>query len=131
MTQRPEPSLPLSTRINRLFAVVHPRDAAERDNATVARQLTEAVGRPVDTAYVASLRDGGFDGAAPESDLLAALAGVFGVRADYLLGPAAVAAAIDRELELLATMRDAHVAGIALRGEGVDRAALARIITEP
>ncbi|MBF6194911.1 hypothetical protein [Nocardia implantans] len=124
--------LTLSRKINRLFAVVHPRDAPERSTESVARQAGEILGRPVPPGYLARLRDGEFDDrdacAAADADILGAVARSFGVAADYLLTRGPAAEAIDRELELLATMRDANVASIALRGSNIDRAMLAKII---
>ncbi|MFE7744483.1 hypothetical protein [Nocardia sp. NPDC057455] len=125
-------ALALSRKINRLFAVVHPRDAPERSVESVALQAGELLGRPVPPGYLARLRDGEFDdenaGAAVDAQILAAVARSFGVAADYLLTRGPAADAIDRELELLATMRDANVASIALRGSNIDRAMLAKII---
>ncbi|WP_159847344.1 hypothetical protein [Nocardia sp. CY41] len=125
-------ALALSHKINRLFAVVHPRNAPERSTESVAVQVSEFLGRPVDPGYLRRLRDGEFDdrntGATVDAAVLAAVARGFGVAADYLLTRGSTADAIDRELELLATMRDANVASIALRGSNVDRAMLAKII---
>ncbi|MGV9545034.1 hypothetical protein ACWDSF_27230 [Nocardia beijingensis] len=123
--------LTLSRKINRLFAVVHPRDSPERSTESVAGQVSEILGRPVPPGYLTRLRDGEFDrntGAAVDADILGAVARSFGVAADYLLTRGQGAEAIDRELELLATMRDANVASIALRGSNIDRAMLAKII---
>ncbi|MGY1948997.1 hypothetical protein [Nocardia asiatica] len=122
-------ALALSHKINRLFAVVHPRSAPERSTESVAAQVSEFIGRPVSASYLTRLRDGDFDQhAAADAEILAAVARGFGVAADYLLTAGPAADAIDRELELLATMRDANVASIALRGSNIDRAMLAKII---
>ncbi|MGK8501103.1 hypothetical protein [Nocardia asiatica] len=124
-------ALALSHKINRLFAVVHPRSAPERSTESVAAQVSEFIGRPVPASYLTRLRDGEFDdehAAAADAEILAAVARGFGVAADYLLTRGPAADAIDRELELLATMRDANVASIALRGSNIDRAMLAKII---
>ncbi|MFI6040687.1 hypothetical protein ACIA8C_03570 [Nocardia sp. NPDC051321] len=125
-------TLTLSHKINRLFAVVHPRSAPERSNAAVAEQAGDYLRRAVPASQLERLRSGEFDGenalGTVESDLLAAIAQSFGVAADYLTTTGPAAAAIDRELELLATMRDANVSSIALRGSNVDQSILARII---
>lgn len=122
----------LSHKINRLFAVVHPRSAPERSTASVAAQVSEFLGREVEAGYLARLRGGEFDhenrGRTLDVEILVAVARSFGVSADYLLTAGPAAAAIDRELELLATMRDANVASIALRGSNVDQSMLAKII---
>ncbi|WP_405161203.1 hypothetical protein OG203_33300 [Nocardia sp. NBC_01499] len=125
-------TLTLSHKINRLFAVVHPRSAPERSNATVAEQAGDFLRRAVPPSQLERLRRGEFDSesayATVELDVLAAIAQSFGVAADYLTTSGPAAAAIDRELELLATMRDANVSSIALRGSNVDQSILARII---
>ncbi|WP_069163589.1 hypothetical protein [Nocardia altamirensis] len=127
-----EATLMLSHKINRLFAVVHPRSAPERSTATVAEQAAEYLHRPLPSSYLERLRRGEFDSekasATVELDILAAIAQSFGVAADYLTTTGPAAAAIDRELELLATMRDANVASIALRGSNIDQSILAKII---
>ncbi|MGW4738808.1 hypothetical protein [Nocardia xishanensis] len=124
--------LPLSHKINRLFAVMHPRSAPERSTESVAEQVSGQLRRAVAASYLEELRGGRFDdehdGAAVEFELLAAIASCFGVAPRYLTTTGQAAASIDRELELLATMRDANVASIALRGSDVDRAMLARLI---
>ncbi|WP_378733546.1 hypothetical protein [Nocardia brasiliensis] len=125
-------TLTLSHKINRLFAVVHPRSAPERSNATVAEQAGDFLRRTIPVSYLERLRRGEFDSGTASStvevDVLAAIAQSFGVAADYLTTTGPAAEAIDRELELLATMRDANVSSIALRGSNVDQSILARII---
>lgn len=104
----------------------------ERSTVSVAAQISELLGREVQVSYLTRLRDGEFDhenGAGTvEVEILVAVARSFGVAADYLVTSGPAAAAIDRELELLATMRDANVASIALRGSNVDQSMLAKII---
>ncbi|MFD0363775.1 hypothetical protein ACFQZZ_20190 [Nocardia sp. GCM10030253] len=122
--------LALSHKINRLFTTVHPRSAPERTTSSVAEHVSDQLRREVRTTDIEKMRRGEFDSATAAVDVavLTAIAQCFGVSADYLTttGPAAVA--IDRELELLATMRDANVASIALRGSDIDPAMLTAII---
>ncbi|MEV6322785.1 hypothetical protein AB0M45_16555 [Nocardia sp. NPDC051787] len=122
----------LSHKINRLFAVVHPRSAPERSTASVAAQVSEFLGRELPASYLTRLRGGEFDhenaGRMVDVEILVAVARSFGVSPDYLVTSGPAAAAIDRELELLATMRDANVASIALRGSNIDNSMLAKII---
>ncbi|RJO79952.1 hypothetical protein D5S18_01460 [Nocardia panacis] len=129
-----EAPLPLSSKVNRLFAVLHPRSAPERDNAAVAEQVSALLARTGAPIYLERLRRGERDTethwSTADVEILAAIATAFGVAPDYLRTSGAAAAAIDRELELLATMRDANIASVALRGSAVDRAALARILDE-
>ncbi|MEV4125859.1 hypothetical protein [Nocardia sp. NPDC049707] len=126
VTSRVRPTL--SHKVNRLFATVHPRSEPERTTAAVAEQVGAQLGRIVPEDQLDRLRRGEFDSAPVGSELLTAIAQCFGVSADYLTTTGAAAAAIDRELELLATMRDANVASIALRGSDVDLAALTALI---
>ncbi|MEV0765512.1 hypothetical protein [Nocardia sp. NPDC050435] len=123
--------LSLSRKINRLFATMHPRSAPERSTASVAEQVSRALLRPIPPEHLDRMRDGVFDACDPVAigaDVLTALAHCFGVKPDYLTTSGPAALAIDRELELLATMRDANVASIALRGSDVDPARLAEVI---
>ncbi|WP_225724938.1 MULTISPECIES: hypothetical protein [unclassified Nocardia] len=126
--------LTLSHKINRLFAVVHPRSAPERSTETVAEHVTARLTRPIDAAQLERLRSGELDHLTDwtpaDLEVLAAIAQSFGVAPDYLTTTGTAAAAIDRELELLATMRDANVASIALRGGDIDQATLTQIIAD-
>ncbi|MEV6278339.1 hypothetical protein [Nocardia sp. NPDC051832] len=123
--------LPLSRKINRLFATMHPRSAPERSTESIAEQVSKALLRAIPAEHLDRMRGGMFDEydtVAVGADVLTALAHCFGVKPDYLTSSGAAAAAIDRELELLATMRDANVASIALRGSDVDPARLSAVI---
>ncbi|MFI7668405.1 hypothetical protein [Nocardia sp. NPDC049526] len=120
--------LTLSHKVNRLFATVHPRSEPERTTAAVAEQVGAQLGSTVPEEQLDRLRRGEFDSVPVGSELLSAIAQCFGVSADYLITTGAAAAAIDRELELLATMRDANVASIALRGSDVDLTTLTALI---
>ncbi|MFE7800037.1 hypothetical protein [Nocardia sp. NPDC057440] len=123
-------NLALSQKINRLFATVHPRSAPERSTSSVAEHVSGQLRREVRERDIDKLRRGEFDEAAAAVDVtvLTAIAQCFGVSADYLTTSGQAAIAIDRELELLATMRDANVASIALRGSDIDPATLTAII---
>ncbi|MFI9509409.1 hypothetical protein [Nocardia sp. NPDC052566] len=132
MTDAPGAGLSLSHKINRLFAVVHPRSAPERSTEAVAEQVGAQLRRTVAPSYLDALRRGDMDDetawATVDLEIVSAIAQSFGVAADYLTTAGPAAAAIDRELELLATMRDANVSSIALRGSDMDRSTLTRII---
>ncbi|MEV0295120.1 hypothetical protein [Nocardia sp. NPDC050710] len=120
--------LKLSRKINRLFATMHPRSAPERSTSSVAEEVSRTLRRTIPTNQIDKMRDGAFDDRGVESEVLAAIAQCFGVKPDYLTTTGASASAIDRELELLATMRDANVASIALRGSDMDLARLTALI---
>lgn len=118
----------LSHKVNRLFATVHPRSQPERTTASVAEQVGAQLGQDIPVSRIDRMRRGEFDAAPVGSDLLSAIAQCFGVSPDYLTSSGPAAAAIDRELELLATMRDANVASIALRGSDIDLTTLSALI---
>lgn len=131
MTDSTRNGLELSDKINRLFETMRPRSAPQRSTSSVAEQVSGALRRAIPTDHIDRMRAGAFDDRATEAaepEVLAAIAQCFGVKPDYLTTTGPSAAAIDRELELLATMRDANVASIALRGSEVDPARLARLI---
>uniref|UniRef100_UPI003F4976E3 hypothetical protein n=1 Tax=Nocardia suismassiliense TaxID=2077092 RepID=UPI003F4976E3 len=112
--------LPLSAKVDRLFAVFHTRTQPEQSNDDVARSISTILDREVEASELTALRNGAGDGRGAEVNLLAALAAHFQVPLDYLTDSGSVAAAIDRELRLLAAARDAGVRHLALRGDEVD-----------
>lgn len=123
--------LPLSGKINRLFATFHGRGEPEKTEPAVAAALTATLHRTIEPAYLAQLRAGSED-TRPESvprDLLDALARHFGVAVEYLHDHTEMARQIDQELDLLAALREASVTAVELRGEAPeDRRVLSRII---
>ncbi|MGY4102029.1 hypothetical protein ACW2Q0_21135 [Nocardia sp. R16R-3T] len=86
----------------------------------VARSVSATLGKIVSAAEVDALRTGAHDDRPFDTETLTAIAQHFQVPAVYLNGDDAAAAAIDRELRLLAAARDAGVRHLALRGDEVD-----------
>jgi hypothetical protein len=125
-------ALPLSVRVNRLFTTFHSRSETEQTNVAVARSASSVLGRIVAGDELATIRSGAFDTEHADTALLEAVAQHFEVPALYLTATAAnsVAAAIDRQLRLLAAARDAGLNGLALRGGGMDLDSLTRLLEQ-
>lgn len=131
MTNHLEPALPLSVRLNRLFAVFHRRGAPEQATTHVARLVEQILDQPVQEHDIDAIRAGARDRGGADDALLAALAQHFQIPPVYLTdkdGDGALA--IDRELRLLLAARDAGVRHIALRGDDVDVEALTTTLSE-
>jgi transcriptional regulator with XRE-family HTH domain len=90
-------------------------------NVLVATAIEQAGGPTISATYVWQLRKGLRDN--PTKHHIEALAGFFGVPASYFLDDD-TAAEIDAQLELLAAIRDAKVAELALRAQGLSSASL-------
>lgn len=124
MTQTPGQEGLLAQRLERLFHTVHPSGRGEYSNEEVASSLRERGGPTISATYLWQLRKGLRDN--PTRRHLQALASFFGVPPAYFLEDEA-AEQIDAELELLGTMRDASVRGVALRAAGLSRDSLEMI----
>lgn len=108
MSERPT----LAAKLDRLFTTMRHKSAAEPSNATVAAAITEQLGVPISHTYIWQLRTGRRDN--PSIQHLTALATYFGVPVAYFLDDEE-SAKIERDLELLTTLRENGVADIALR----------------
>jgi hypothetical protein len=130
MTESAE--LALNVRVNRLFTTFHSRSETEQTNAAVARSISSLLGRIVAGEELESIRAGAYDTDHSDGALLEAVAQHFDVPAAYLTADAgdSVAAAIDRQLRLLAAARDAGLNGLALRGGGMDLESLTRLLEQ-
>jgi transcriptional regulator with XRE-family HTH domain len=117
--QRPAPRT-LAQKLDHLFATVHPAKG-EFTHEEVATGIRERGGPTISATYVWQLRKGLRDN--PTKHHIEALAGFFGVPASYFLDDD-TAAEIDAQLELLAAIRDAKVAELALRAQGLSSASL-------
>lgn len=106
----------LSEKLNHLFRTVHPRDRGEYSFEEVAEAIRARGGPTISATYIWQLRKGLKDN--PTKKHLEALADFFGVSAAYFFDDE-VAARIDAELELLATLRDSPVRQLALRASGL------------
>lgn len=100
----------LAGKIDRLFEVMHKRDAPPMSTATAAAAITAKSGVPISAARLEALRSGDNDAAATNTEL-AAIATGFGVSPTYLttVGPTPD---IDAQLDLLQALRDASVQGL-------------------
>ncbi|WP_280404861.1 hypothetical protein [Nocardia brasiliensis] len=112
--------LPLSARVNQLFATFHTRAEAEQAVEDVTSSVSARLHRAVPVEELVALRAGQGDNTPADPQLLAALAQHFQVPEVYLTGDDAIVAGIDKELRLLAAARDAGVRNLVLRGEEVD-----------
>lgn len=108
MSERPT----LAAKLDRLFTTMRRSGAAEPSNATVAAAITEQLGVPISHTYIWQLRTGRRDN--PSIQHLTALATFFGVPVAYFLDDDE-SAKIERDLELLTTLREHGVTDIALR----------------
>ncbi len=102
----------LAAKLDRLFTTMRRQGAAEPSNAVVAAAITEQLGVPISHTYIWQLRTGRRDN--PSIQHLTALATYFGVPVAYFLDDEE-SAKIERDLELLTTLREHGVTDIALR----------------
>lgn len=102
----------LAAKLDKLFTTMRRKGAAEPSNATVAAAITEQLGVPISHTYIWQLRTGRRDN--PSIQHLTALATYFGVPVAYFLDDEE-STRIERDLELLATLRENGVTDIALR----------------
>jgi len=102
----------LAAKLDRLFATMRRKGGTEPSNATVAAAITEQLGVPISHTYIWLLRTGRRDN--PSLQHLTALATYFGVPVTYFLDDEE-AARVERDLELLSTLRENGVTDIALR----------------
>ncbi|MFD4181086.1 hypothetical protein [Rhodococcus sp. NPDC058514] len=111
MTRPDEPTIPLSTRVNRLFEWGHRRGAPEQTNEEVALALGDRLRRPVETDLVESIRDGRL--ADPPADVREAVADHFEVARVYLSGTDY--GYVDTQIRLCISARDAGVKSLSMR----------------
>ncbi len=114
----------LAQKLDRLFKTVRPRDGGEFTFEEVAEGIRGRGGPTVSATYIWQLRKGIRDN--PTKKHLEALADFFGVAPSYFFDDEA-AARIDRELQLLAALRDAGVRRLALRARGLSPESLTTI----
>jgi hypothetical protein len=115
----------LADRLDGLIATVHPagrgpytlREIADAINAEAGTNLISA-------AYISQLRTG--QRTVPSHSRLAALAKFFGVGTGYF-SDEATAGEANRQLEVLAALRDDGVRSVALRAAGLSQSSLAAV----
>ena len=117
----------LAERLNALFDRVPDPNGQPYSNVTAARELTEK-GYPVSHSYLGQLRAGKKDN--PTARLLNGIATeLFGVKMSYFLGDDDEAILVQKQLDLLALIRDTRVQGMATRLAGMSDSAVASVDT--
>ncbi|MGW2641617.1 hypothetical protein [Streptomyces sp. NPDC001348] len=101
LAQPPSTVSDLSVRLNRLFAVIHPKGRETYTSREVAKAIT-AYGVKVTAAQVEKLRQGSWD--SPSAEQLEALANFFGVPVGYFINDE-VASQVSADLDLLETLK--------------------------
>ncbi|WP_226358641.1 XRE family transcriptional regulator [Pseudonocardia sp. ICBG601] len=120
-TDEGEHTLTLAAKINQAFETVHRPGGAPYTNREVAKWLVENSqnGEPVISEnYLGLLRRG--DRTNPGIRTIEALARFFEVPAGYFLETGSTTAEIHEELQLVASLRDAEIRGIATRAATLD-----------
>lgn len=131
MTKEAEPAgrRSFADKLNTLFRTVTAPTGKPYSNHQVADAINAAAaengGPTVDHSYLAKLRGGGR--AKPSFEIVAALAGFFGVPIGYF-SDEAVADRTDVQLALVAAMRDASVRDVALRASGLSPRGLDTVV---
>lgn len=121
----PAPAGVLASRLEYLFATVHPRNRGPYTNEEVAEGCNKAAGRKVmSTTAVWQLRKG--QRTEPGYPRLVALANYFGVKPEYFYDDI-VAQRTDEQLDVLAAMRDKDVRDVAMRSAKLSSGSLAAV----
>jgi transcriptional regulator with XRE-family HTH domain len=102
---------PLAARVDKLFQAVRRPDGREYSHREIAEAIT-AAGEPISHSYIGQLRAGDKDN--PTLRHLRALARFFGVPVEYFTSDV-VAAEVNRELDVLAALKELRVQTVALR----------------
>ncbi|MGW5679618.1 helix-turn-helix domain-containing protein [Streptomyces sp. NPDC003860] len=106
----------LAAKLDRLFEIVHPRDRGPYSPKEVSEALERHHGLKVSHTYVWQLRTGRRDN--PTLRHLEAIAAFFKVPVAYFLDDA-VTAEYDRQLDVLAALRDTRAQSILMRSVGL------------
>lgn len=123
MASRDESGRTFAERLNHLFETVRPAGKGSYTYEQVSAGVAEA-GYEISPAYVWQLRRG--ERANPTLYHIEGLAAFFGVPASYFLDPA-VEERVNKQLELLASLRDAGVRNVALRAHGLSPKGIAAL----
>jgi len=113
--------LTFAEKVNQVFETVHPPGRPPYTNREVSRWLEEnsTNGEPtLSENYIGLLRTG--KSRNPTIQTIEALARFFGIPPAYFLENGASSSAIHEELQLIASLRDAKVHGIAARAAMLD-----------
>lgn len=108
----------LAEKLDRLFTTMRPSADREYTHDEVAQAISVTGGPTISSTYVWQLRTGRRDN--PTKRHLEALASFFGVAPAYFFDDER-AGEIERQLALVAAMRDAGVRSVALRASGLSQ----------
>lgn len=115
----------LATRLEHLFATVHPRNRGPYTNEEAAEAINKRAGRKVvSTTGIWQLRKGART--EPGYPRLVAIANFFGVKPEYFYDDD-IAQRTDEQLEVLAAMRDKDVRDVAMRSAKLSPNSLAAV----
>jgi transcriptional regulator with XRE-family HTH domain len=115
----------LAERLDGLILTVHPTGRGPYSLREIAEAInTEAGTSLISAAYISQLRTG--QRTVPSHSRLAALARFFGVGIDYF-SDETTAEETNRQLEVLAALRDDGVRSVALRAAGLSESSLAAV----
>lgn len=128
MSDGAQPGRSFADKLNHLFATVHPRDRRPYSMDEVAAGIAKQGGEPVSASYLWMLRKGQRDN--PTVKAVEAIARFFGVPTAYFFDEE-VTTRVDKQLELLAKLRDAGLESFGLRSAELSaegQAAIEKII---
>ena len=115
----------LAERLDGLIRRAHPPDRGPYSLREIAEAINAEAGTSlISAAYISQLRTG--HRTVPSHSRLAALARFFGVGIDYF-SDEATTEETDRQLEILAALRDDAVRSVALRAAGLSESSLAAV----
>jgi transcriptional regulator with XRE-family HTH domain len=122
MTDEQDVQGAIARRLDHLFLTVHPPDRGPYSLREAAEGINQAAGtKLISAAYLSQLRNG--ERAEPSHSRLAAVAQFFGVDVRYFSDDD-IARRTDAELDVLATLRDSGVYGLAVRAAGLSERSL-------
>lgn len=114
----------LAEKLEHLFSVVRPAGRGEYSFEEVSSSIRARGGPTISASYIWQLRRGLRDN--PTKRHLEALADFFGVPPSYFLDDD-VSGRVERQLELLAALRDASVRRMALRASGLSEESISAV----
>lgn len=106
----------LPAKLNKLFDIMHKPNERPLSNEVAAERITEKTGVSISGQYLWQLRKGVKTN--PTVTHLRAIADFFGVKASYLIDPG-IDPDIEKQLDMLALLRDAKVRDLAMRASGL------------
>jgi len=114
----------LAEKLDQLFRTIRQPGRGEYSFEEVSASIRERAGPTISASYIWQLRKGARDN--PTKKHLEALADFFGVPPSYFFDEEATAQ-IEKQLDLLAALRDASVRHMALRASGLSEASISTV----